>query len=140
MRHRPAPTPDLLRAPAGFSLAAGFTGSFLAVTVANVLSLPASAGLLLVAIVVALSSLDATWAATLGVAVLGWLFVTGFLTNQLGELRIASSDDGWRLLLLVAVAMTSAAARRSSVGTRGRVGRIIVAARPAASSKAHATS
>ena len=108
-------------------------------TVAHALALPASVGLLLVTVVVALSSLDATWAATLGGALLGWLFVTGFVINQFGELRIAGTGDAWRLLLLVGVGVTSAAERRWHVRTRTRLG-WIVAARPTASAEPEAPS
>jgi hypothetical protein len=109
--------------------------------VAHAFTLPGSVGLLLVMVVVALSSLDATWAATLGGAMLGWLFVTGFVINQFGELRIAGTGDAWRLLLLVGVAVTSAAARRWHVRTRTRT-RVgwIVAASPAASAEPEAAS
>ena len=40
--------------------------------------------------------------ALLGVALIAWLLVDGFLVNRLGELSWRGSSDIWRMLLFVA--------------------------------------
>jgi hypothetical protein len=97
------------RPPGGFLLAAAFTGSLLVVTTVHALMLSAGWGLALVAAVVTACGIDATWVEAAGAGLLGWLFLTGFVTNQEGELRIDGSTDVWRLLLLVGLALVSSA-------------------------------
>jgi hypothetical protein len=103
--------------PAGFNLASAFGISFLLVAVSDVVGLPTYWAVALIALVVALCSTGATWPASLGVGVIGWLFVTGFVVNSLGELHITGLSDVGRLLLLVGVAVVSTAASRRGVRT-----------------------
>jgi hypothetical protein len=116
MRHRPLPRlsapPRRERRPAGVSVAGSFVGSFLAVTSVHVLALPSFVGLLAVAVVVGACSIDATWPATTGVVVLGWLFLDGFVANAYGELHLHGAREEWWLALLVAVAVATVAASR----------------------------
>jgi hypothetical protein len=93
----------------------------LTVTIVHVLALAPLAGLLAVAFVVCLCSIDATWPATFGVALLGWLFLDGFVTNNLGKLQIDGSRDEWWLVLLVGVAVTTAAVSRAALRSRAPV-------------------
>ena len=108
-------------APVGFGLAGAFTGSFVAVTLTQVLALPDTWGLALVALVVVLSSIDATWPSAVGIAVLSWLFVTGFVTNSLGELRFNGPRDGPLPILLVGLAVLSGVATRPEHRTHPRI-------------------
>ena len=135
MRNRPFPNrPPRPRAtqPAGFNLAAAFTTSLLLVAGAHVVELPTYWAVALIAIGVGLCSTGATWRASLGVAVIGWLFVTGFVINRLGELHVTGLPDAWRLLLMVGVAVVSTAASRHGV----RTGRRLDVLRPAEPSTA----
>jgi len=116
---------------AAFSLAAAYAGSFLAVTVTHALSLSAQSGLVLVSVVVTLCSIDVAWPTSVGIALLGWLFLMGFVTNNYGELHINDSRDGWRLLLLTGIAVTCAAAGPSGLRSDGRLDAIFSARRPA---------
>jgi hypothetical protein len=127
MRHRPLaerPAARRARLPVGFTLAAAFAGAFVVVTLANVLAVPKGAGVLVVALVVGVCSIDAEWLATVGVVMLGWLFVTGFVINRLGELHITGRADASRLALLVAVATTFTAASRPRGRATPRIGGI----------------
>jgi hypothetical protein len=134
MRHRPFP--DRLARPrvqpAGFNLAAAFAISFPLVVLSHIVGLPTSWAVALIALVVALCSTGATWPASLGVAVTGWLFVTGFVINSLGELHVTGFSDVWRLMLLIGVAVLSTAASRRGVPT-GRHFCLIGPAWPSAS-------
>jgi hypothetical protein len=113
--------------PAGFNLAPAFGVSFLLVAVSHVVDLSTFWAVALISLVVALCSTGATWPASLGVGVIGWLFVTGFVINSLGELHVTGWSDAWRLLLLVGVAVVSTAASR-----RGRLAsRLVNIIRPA---------
>jgi hypothetical protein len=121
--------------PAGFNLAAAFSTSLLLVAASQVVALPAYWAVALIVIVVALCSTGATWPASLGVALIGWLFVTGFVINSLGELHVTGLSDLWRLLLLVGVAVVSTAASRRGRHANWPVN-IIRPAGPAASTGA----
>lgn len=131
VRHRPLPNrvrPQVSQ-PAGFNLAAAFGASSLLVAASHVVGLPTYWAVALIALVVALCSTGGTWPASLGVGVIGWLFVTGFVINSRGELHITGSPDVWRLLLMVGVAVLSTAVSRRGVRTSRRFGVI----RPSAS-------
>jgi hypothetical protein len=104
--------PDPVRQPAGFNLASAFGVSFLLVAASHVVGLSTFWAVSLIALVVAVCSAGATWPASLGVGVIGWLFVTGFVINSLGELHVTGLSDVSRLLLLVGVAVFSTAASR----------------------------
>lgn len=90
------------------ALAWAFGGSFVVVTAAHVLGLPHYVSLSLVGVVTALSARRAPLGQAVGGAVLGWLFVTGFVMNGYGELRYHGFADVERLLLLLGVAVASA--------------------------------
>lgn len=123
MKHHriPSRVRSHVKQPAGINLAAAFSTSFLLVAVAQVVGLSTYEAVTLIAIVVGLCSTGATWPATLGVAVIGWLFVTGFVINSRGELHITGLPDLSRLLLMLGVAVASRAAGRSGVRTSRRL-------------------
>jgi hypothetical protein len=127
--------PDPVRRPAGFNLASAFGASFLLVAVSHVVGLSTFWAVSLIALVVGVCSTGATWPASLGVGVIGWLFVTGFVINSLGELHVTGLSDVWRLLLLVGAAVVSTAASRRGRHA-GRPVNIIHQAGPAASTGA----
>ena len=60
-----------------------------------------------VVLVVATGSWGQRLGTGLAAAGMGWLFVNGFLVNQLGVLRWSGTGDLWRLLLLLAVAFAA---------------------------------
>jgi hypothetical protein len=127
MRHRPLPVGPgdrRTRLPVGFTLGAAFAGAFVVVTLAKVLAVPEGWGVLMVALVVGLSSIDAEWLAALGAVVLGWLFLTGFVINGFGQLRVTGRGDAARLALLVVVATVFTAASRVRGRVAGHTGRI----------------
>lgn len=103
------------------ALAWAFGGSFVAVTAAHVLGLPAYVGLLLVAAVTSLSARQGAAPQALAAAVIGWLFVTGFVENRYGELHYSGPGDLWRLALLLSVALASTPPSGRDVSTRAHL-------------------
>lgn len=100
--------------------ALAFSGDFVAVTVDRSLGLSVLAGLVLVGTVTAWCSALSNAATALGVAVLGWLFATGFVLDSDGVLRVQWPSGVVLLLALLAVAAAAS------------VGRSAAQARPAA--------
>ena len=98
-------------------LFAAYWGSLLLVDLTHgvrSLALPA------VALLVAALSTGRTVAVAVCVAVIGWLFVTGFAVNSLGELRVTGPADGVRVAVLLAGAMLGRLASRHVGPGRGR--------------------
>lgn len=115
----------------GVRVAAAFGGCYLAVTVAATAGVPAPAAVLLVALLVGVCSVGAGAPAALGSALLGWLFVTGFVVNRDGVLRLTGSADVVRLVVLLAVALAVAGATRVLLRHHARTGgRVTVPAPP----------
>ncbi len=130
MKHRPLPervAPPHDGQPAGVSLAAAFGTMYLFVTASLIIGLSTSWAVALVALLVGIFSRGSGWPASLGVALIGWLFVTGFVINRLGELDLSGPGDAWRLLLLVEVAVLATAVSRRRRGVAESPGVIRVA-------------
>ncbi|HEX6918634.1 MAG TPA: hypothetical protein VF314_00225 [Actinomycetes bacterium] len=89
-------------APAMLSLA--FAADYVGVTVDHVAGWPISVGLALVTVVTAACCVRVRLPIALGVAVLGWAFLTGFVVNHYGQLRVTGTGDLWRLLMLLGTA------------------------------------
>lgn len=104
-----APAPRWLVRATGFRLFAAFWGSLLAVDVGRSVSSAAWPSTLLVAITVCLCSLGQGPAVAAVSAVTGWLFLTGFVVNDGGQLVVTGPGDAGRLLLLLTCACLSAA-------------------------------
>ena len=93
--------------PAAFTLATSFAASLAAISVLHLTHSPPALGLVTIAAVVAACSRGAVLRAAAGAALLGWLFLTGFVSNPMGELYLDPARDGWRLGLLLTVALIS---------------------------------
>ena len=96
--HSSAPAPDRLVGLTGFRIFAAFWGSLLAVDVGRSVSSAAWPSTLLVAITVCLCSLGQGPPVAAVSAVTGWLFLTGFVVNDGGELAVTGPGDAGRLL------------------------------------------
>lgn len=88
--------------------ALAFAGDFVGVTADRAVGLPTVAGVVVVATVTALCSRRVNAVTALGVAVLGWLFVTGFVLNSYGELHVHRLTGVALLVLLLAIAEATA--------------------------------
>lgn len=88
--------------------ALAFAGDFVGVTADRAVGLPTVAGVVVVATVTALCSRRVNAVTALGVAVLGWLFVTGFVLNRYGELHVHRLTGVALLVLLLAIAEATA--------------------------------
>ena len=112
-----------------FRLFACFWGSMAALDVGRAADASPAVRTLLVAVVVAGCSKGLGPVPALAVGVIGWLFVTGFVVNDGGALRLTGVADLVRLVVLLGVAQACALAGRiphvaSLPGERsGRAGR-----------------
>lgn len=98
--------------------ALAFAGDFVAVTVDRSLGLSVLAGLVLVGAVTAWCGALSNATTALGVAVLGWLFATGFVLDSDGVLRVQWPSGVVLLLALLVVATAASVGRRSVVQAR----------------------
>jgi hypothetical protein len=96
-----------------FRLFACFWGSMAALGVGRAAGVPHALRPLLVALVVAGCSLGLRAVPALAVGAIGWLFVTGFVVNHGGALRLTGVGDLGRLAVLLAVTQVCVLASRS---------------------------
>ena len=91
--------------------AVAFAADFASVATDKVLGLPPGLALLVVAVVTAGCSVRTGLATALPVALLGWLFVVGFVVNRYGDVRASGAEGWWPLLGLLLVAATASVLR-----------------------------
>jgi hypothetical protein len=103
MRAAPSLASALTR-DAGGRLFGVFWGSLVMIDLATVSHVPLGVGMGGVVLVVVIGSWRQTTPTVLVAAAMGWLFVNGFLVNQLGELGWDGLPDLGRLVLFVAAA------------------------------------
>jgi len=87
--------------PPGFVLAAGTTGLFVATVAAMAAHRPTHQALLMLTLVAAAASIRTTIPVAVCLGVFAWLFLTGFVVNDLGELRVHGGEDWLRLVVLL---------------------------------------
>ena len=127
-----------------FRLFACFWGGMAALGVGRAAGAPDSLRALLVIAVVAGCSLGVRAVPALAVGVIGWLFVTGFVVNDAGALRLSGVGDLGRLVVLLGVAQGSALAGRNlyailTPGARSGRDRSRSSPRPARAGRVDAT-
>lgn len=103
----PTKSPRCSASP-GICLAAGVAATLVALLACAALAIDADRVLLVVALVVAASSVRVSFAVAVGLGALAWGLYTGFVVHQYGELSAAPADLG-RAVLLVGVSVLTAA-------------------------------
>jgi len=117
---------------AAFALAGGSVALFAATVIAGGIHMRPSEGLVLTALVAAAGSIRVSVPAALALGMIAWSFLTGFVVNNLGELRIQGIADWARLATLLACTTVVACATRRAdrrATTRGPV--LVVLEEPA---------
>jgi hypothetical protein len=97
---------------AGVRLAIVLWGGLAVADVCDAAGVPSYAGLGALALVVAASSVGVRTGTALGVALVGWLLVDGFVVHRLGVLGFDGAPDTARLGLLVVLALAATRVRR----------------------------
>ena len=77
---------------------------------------------MLAALITAAASVGISTSAAAAVGGIGWLFLTGFVVNEYGELRIHGLGDLLRLALLLSVAVIVSHATGAPTGTAAEAG------------------
>lgn len=85
-----------------------FWGSLVVIDLVGPAHVPLTVATGAVVLVVAVGSWRQSVPTALAAAAMGWMFVNGFLVNNLGQLGWGGFPDLWRLVLLVAVASVAA--------------------------------
>ncbi len=78
-------------------LAGGTAGLFVATVAAMAVHMPTHQALLMLTLVAAAASIRTTVPMAVSLGVFAWLFLTGFVVNDLGELRVHEGADWLRL-------------------------------------------
>jgi len=105
------------RRAAEYSIAGGAAALFVVTAVAPGLGVPTRYTVMLVALITAAASVGIPIPAAVSIGGIGWLFLTGFVVNENGELRIHGLADWLRLALLLGVAALVSHATRARTGT-----------------------
>jgi K+-sensing histidine kinase KdpD len=100
------------RRPGAYSVAAGAAALFIVSALAPDLGLPTAYTVTLAALITAAASVGISLPAALSVAGIGWLYLTGFVFNDHGELHIHSPGDWLRLALMLGDAVLISRATR----------------------------
>jgi hypothetical protein len=90
--------------------ALAFTGDAVASATDQAVGLSSVVGLLVVGVITAACSVRVNASTALWIAVLGWLFVVGFVLNSYGELHVHGAEGWWPLAVLAFVAVVSSRA------------------------------
>jgi hypothetical protein len=94
--------------------ALAFTGDAVASATDQAVGLSSVVGLLVVGVLTAACSVRVNASTALWIAVLGWLFVVGFVLNSYGELHVHGAESWWPLAALAFVAVVSSRATAHS--------------------------
>ena len=121
---RPAQAADETIPPPAFVLAGGSVALLVATVAATELRMPTNTALVMLALIAAAASIRTSAPVAVSLAVIAWLLLVGFVVNRLGELRIHSREDWFRLGLLVASSSVVAfvTRRRRAVAAPARPG------------------